>query len=141
MIYELCVYARTGHNLFSHNFLPSPSTAYDSEDSERQKLVFGLLFSLKELATSLAPEGVRCPVEVVRTDAADVHVFETATGLRFVAFTSPSTPSLLPVLKRMHAEVWVETVAKSPLWRGEGVEGTGFGEGIVKFVKSEGLSE
>jgi hypothetical protein len=96
MIYSFYVYRRDGVCLYRINYNTptgkssvSTSTPEDEEaEDEREKLVFGMAFSLKELITQLSPmDGsgkgrVECPLGTVKTKQSTMHSFETLTGLR-----------------------------------------------------------
>jgi trafficking protein particle complex subunit 1 len=61
---------------------------------EEQKLIFGLLFSLKATVLAMSP---RQPTEGLHsycTATYKLNYFETMTGLKFVLITDPTVPSL-----------------------------------------------
>ncbi len=68
----------------------SPPTS-DALDEQR-KLIFGMLFSLRELMGTLTPtseSNIRTsPLECVQTKSTKVHSYETLHGLRFAMYTS-----------------------------------------------------
>ncbi len=59
---------------------------------EQRKLIFGMLFSLRELMGSLTPTSESntrtSPLECVQTKSTKVHSYETLHGLRFAMYTS-----------------------------------------------------
>lgn len=54
MIYCLYIYSKGGSCLYYREWLRPRNTLADNPDEER-KLVFGLLFSLKQLMNKMAP--------------------------------------------------------------------------------------
>lgn len=61
---------------------------------EQKKLIFGMLFSLRELVSSLTPEECsRKSLQSIKTSSATVHTYETLSGLRFALYTSNDVPS------------------------------------------------
>ena len=114
--------------LFSKNYAATPS-ADPEEDSSREKLVFGMLFSLKEICQQLAPidpNGVsdtneppqrNASLECIKTGDRALHCYETLTGLRFVIYSDPATTNLQVHLMAIF-QVWVETVSRSPMFLG-----------------------
>ena len=114
MLYQFLVYARTGVCLYNRQFIPTLSP---SDEAEREKLVFGALFSIKELTKSLAPSHTpSCPLEAITTANTRLHIYESASGFRFIAFTSIDMPPLVDHLQHVFQDIWVEQVTKSPLY-------------------------
>ena len=58
-VHALHIFDRKGKTLFTKRYSSSPSSpAQDAEQlSELRKLIFGMLFSLRELVGNLTPEG------------------------------------------------------------------------------------
>eukprot|EP00560_Eucampia_antarctica_P006378 CAMPEP_0197827962 /NCGR_PEP_ID=MMETSP1437-20131217/4628_1 /TAXON_ID=49252 ORGANISM="Eucampia antarctica, Strain CCMP1452" /NCGR_SAMPLE_ID=MMETSP1437 /ASSEMBLY_ACC=CAM_ASM_001096 /LENGTH=156 /DNA_ID=CAMNT_0043429005 /DNA_START=39 /DNA_END=506 /DNA_ORIENTATION=- len=54
---------------------------------EQRKLVFGMLFSLRELIGGLTPEGQAASLDSIQTGASTVHNYETLSGMRFAIYT------------------------------------------------------
>jgi hypothetical protein len=56
-VHSIHIFDRRGKTLFTKRYAKSQGPAEDAEQlSEQRKLVFGMLFSLRELVGSLAPE-------------------------------------------------------------------------------------
>ncbi|KAH9255131.1 hypothetical protein BASA81_006890 [Batrachochytrium salamandrivorans] len=96
-VHDLFVFERSGKLLFRHR------VAGGAEQDERDKLVYGLLFSFKQLIPLLArkdqisEEGIRS----FSTSAYTLHSFETATGYRFVLITSLCTQQQQQEVRRL----------------------------------------
>ena len=58
-VHSLHIFDRKGKTLFTKRYSPSSSISADDAEqlSEQRKLIFGMLFSLRELMGSLTPEG------------------------------------------------------------------------------------
>mmetsp|Transcript_33302 Transcript_33302/g.85372 ORF Transcript_33302/g.85372 Transcript_33302/m.85372 type:complete len:142 (-) Transcript_33302:48-473(-) len=103
---------------------------------EEFKLLFGLLFSMKDTVVALSPkqptEGLHC----FSTSTYKLHYLETPTGLRFVLMTDPSVPSLRECLKQIYTHIYVEHVVKNPAQKvGEPIVCTHFVHTINKYVR------
>jgi hypothetical protein len=137
-LYQFVVYNRSGTCLYNKSFVPEQTPA---QEAEREKLIFGLLFSVKELTTSLSPMNaagtgsVQCPLEVIHTGSANIHVYSPLSGHRFVAFTAPTQSSIVPHLKKIYTEIWISTVIDCQNWEGEGVEETNFGREVGRYFE------
>lgn len=116
----------------------------EEELSEQRKLIFGMLFSLRELVGSLTPEGESSGLQSVKTGAGTLHCYETISGLRIALFTNnnpimntigargggdSSKTSFQTALKHVYSDIWVECVVRSPLYRPEDIQGDPFEEG------------
>jgi len=101
--------------MFFHEW--TPSVRRDA------KLVFGLLFSLKQLNAKLSPvalsdgQGGQLSLS---TDSFSLHALETPSGLRFVLLTEVVKESLLDdvhrALKHVYTELFTGLVIRSPLY-------------------------
>lgn len=101
-IHSFHVFDRRGTTLFTKRYVKSPTTPKKektqeeiSEEqeqlSEQRKLVFGMLFSLRELSSSLSPSDGPGDVQMVKTGASTLYNYETVSGLRFVLYTTGDT--------------------------------------------------
>eukprot|EP01050_Picozoa_sp_SAG11_P015467 SAG11_NODE_2009_length_3927_cov_2.765674_3_plen_152_part_00 len=86
-----------------------------------QLLMFGLLFSLREMTRQLSPQPVDS-FSSFKTDVQKVHYFQTGTGLRFVLCTAPSVGDMTKHLLHIYKNIFVEYVAKNPLYSYQVVE-------------------
>lgn len=145
-VHSIHVFDRRGKTLFTKTYskdatasqrqLQTKSTGPEGEDqdSEQRKLVFGMLFSLRELMGSLAPEDTEGGLHAVKTGAGTLHNYETISGIRFAIYTSnditasggtrggrgadtAASTSVREALRYVYTDIWVECVVKSPLYR------------------------
>jgi trafficking protein particle complex subunit 1 len=105
-VHSLHIFDRKGRTLFTKRYAPKSNTEnVDPEQlSEQRKLVFGMLFSLREVATSLSPVTTTDSgggsnrngsggsggggLYSVKTGASTMYNYETASGLRFALYVT-----------------------------------------------------
>ncbi|EJK46289.1 hypothetical protein THAOC_35048 [Thalassiosira oceanica] len=112
-VYAFHIFDRKGKTLFTKRYSGKPQAQEDADFvAEQRKLIFGMLFSLRELIGSLTPEDsssgmltLGClsdtrlprpqPITVlvpalnsVRTGAGTCHCYETISGLRIALYTN-----------------------------------------------------
>ncbi|KAK7204544.1 Longin-like domain-containing protein [Myxozyma melibiosi] len=104
---------------------------------DEAKLVFGVVFSLRNMVTKLA--GDRESFFAFKTSKYKLHFFETQTNLRFVMVTDVRVEGIRPILEQIYAGLYVEYVVKNPLSPpehpgGEGVNNELFSLGLDRFL-------
>jgi len=139
-VHALHIFDRKGKTLFTKRY--SSAKQQQNQDAEQlaeqRKLIFGMLFSLRELVGSLTPEGASPALQSVRTGAGTLHCYETVSGLRIALYTNnnpimntigargpggdSSKTSFQTALKHIYSEIWVECVVRSPLYRPEDIQ-------------------
>eukprot|EP00536_Pseudo-nitzschia_multiseries_P012658 jgi/Psemu1/309292/fgenesh1_kg.497_\ len=88
-VHSFHVFDRKGQTLFTKRYGSKASSSEDPEQlSEQRKLVFGMLFSLRELSSSLSPVDGPGDLQLVKTGASVLYHYETVSGLRFVLYSS-----------------------------------------------------
>eukprot|EP00545_Synedropsis_sp_CCMP1620_P012728 CAMPEP_0119009340 /NCGR_PEP_ID=MMETSP1176-20130426/4298_1 /TAXON_ID=265551 /ORGANISM="Synedropsis recta cf, Strain CCMP1620" /LENGTH=156 /DNA_ID=CAMNT_0006961837 /DNA_START=72 /DNA_END=542 /DNA_ORIENTATION=- len=126
-VYAMHIFDRKGKTLFTKRYAKASGAAAQGDDeqlSEQRKLVFGMLFSLREMVGSLAPSGdiKDAGLHSVRTGAGTLHNYETTSGLRFALYTTnistSQNTSIRGALKHVYTDLWVECVIRSPLYVG-----------------------
>ena len=98
-VHSFHIFDRKGKTLFTKRYAKAPGGKKSEEDllaekeqlSEQRKLVFGMLFSLRELSSSLSPAEGPGDLHMVKTGASTLYNYETVSGLRFVLYTTPDT--------------------------------------------------
>ena len=104
---------------------------------QRQKLIYGMLFSLGSTLNDLSPPtSTSSPspiatVQRVHLPKSTLHCYTTPTSLLFCCFTSPDVKEVK--LEKVW-DIWVESVSMCGM-EGE-VEGTRFGEMIEGVLRS-----
>lgn len=144
MIYSLHIYTRAGACLYQEKWNATATRAVSYTDPDEEKrLLFGLLFSLKEFVFKLAPAvdsstaataaaangssgndaavGTAAPsarmegMQRYQTNAYTCHQYETPSGLRFVLLTDNQAGDLSAVLRYIYAHIYVECVVNNPI--------------------------
>jgi hypothetical protein len=98
-IHSFHIFDRKGKTLYTKCYVKKPTTAKEERSkeeeeeklSEQRKLVFGMLFSLRELSSSLSPTEGPGDLQMVKTGATTLYNYETVSGLRFVLYTTGDT--------------------------------------------------
>jgi trafficking protein particle complex subunit 1 len=113
-VHSLHIFDRKGRTLFTKRYAPKSNMENadppSEQLSEQRKLVFGMLFSLREVATSLSPVdgggsgmsssrsggggsgGSGGGLYSVKTGASTLYNYETASGLRFALYVTNTNP-------------------------------------------------
>eukprot|EP00288_Rhodomonas_lens_P018014 CAMPEP_0177700496 /NCGR_PEP_ID=MMETSP0484_2-20121128/6124_1 /TAXON_ID=354590 /ORGANISM="Rhodomonas lens, Strain RHODO" /LENGTH=134 /DNA_ID=CAMNT_0019211697 /DNA_START=69 /DNA_END=470 /DNA_ORIENTATION=- len=116
MIYCFYLFDRNGICLYYEDWNRAKKLMGEAEE---QKLIFGLLFSLKASVAQMRPGGEDKPaadaLHCYSTSSYKLHYFETPTGLRFILLTDPGVPSLRECLRQVYSHIFVEYVVKNPL--------------------------
>lgn len=87
---------------------------------ENQKLLSGLLFSVKTFCLKLSPISKNPPTPSIplftsfTTPFYKLHYFESATGYKFVMTTAPSVTDVKDFLKSFYTELFVPFILRSP---------------------------
>lgn len=134
-VHSLHIFDRKGKTLFTKKYVKvnrgEEQQLSESELAEQRKLVFGMLFSLREVASSLSPtdsgsggkeNGGGGGLHSVKTDASTLYNYETGSGLRFALYvtdesTNPShANSIRNALSHCYNELWINYVTRSPLY-------------------------
>jgi trafficking protein particle complex subunit 1 len=149
-VHTVHIFDRKGKTLFTKRYYPltgneqqdSGNPANEEQLSEQRKLVFGMIYSLREITKLLAPVNNtdNSGLHSVKTGASTLHTYETTSGLRFCIYTTnlanadaaPSTTdaalsnasqhntsvtkSVRAALDYMYNELWIQCVTRSPLY-------------------------
>lgn len=139
-VHAIHIFDRKGKTLFTKRYTGNKkqTAAQDAELlAEQRKLIFGMLFSLRELVGSLTPEGEQSPsLHSVKTGAGTLHCYETISGIRIALYTNNNPvmntlgarnkgeqpTSFQTALKYIYSEIWVECVVRSPLYRPQDIQ-------------------
>ena len=96
-VHSFHIFDRNGKTLFTKRYIKplggsgmSPAEE-EAQLSEQRKLIFGMVYSLKELTGSLSPTEGPGNLQLVKTGASTLYNYETVSGLRFVLYTTAET--------------------------------------------------
>ena len=98
-VHSFHIFDRKGKTLYTKCYVKKPTATKGGKSpeeeeeqlSEQRKLVFGMLFSLRELSSSLSPVDGPGDLQLVKTGASTLYNYETVSGLRFVLYTTAET--------------------------------------------------
>ena len=127
-VHSFLIFDRKGKTLFAKRYakLTADSVTDEAQLEEQRKLVFGMLFSLREMVACLSPSredaDAALSLQSVQTGASTIHNYETNSGMRVAVYmTSSSSPaegaSIRAALEHSYTELWVQCVVRSPLYR------------------------
>ncbi|XP_077239597.1 uncharacterized protein LOC143880457 [Tasmannia lanceolata] len=119
------VFNRNGVCLFYREWNRPLKTLNPQQDN---KLMFGLLFSLKSLTAKMDPTSVDkgnlgvpqlpgqgCSFHSFRTNTYKLSLMETPSGIKIILVTHPKTGDLREALRYIY-NIYVEYVVKNPLY-------------------------
>lgn len=90
-VHSFHIFDRKGKTLFTKRYVKGTGPEDEEQLSEQRKLIFGMLFSLRELSNSLSPAEGPGDLQLVKTGASTLYNYETVSGLRFVLYTTAET--------------------------------------------------
>ncbi|SPO02832.1 related to multiple myeloma protein 2 [Cephalotrichum gorgonifer] len=139
-VYSFYIFDRHTECIYYKSWLPAPDTqASASRAADDAKLIFGTVFSLRNMARKLG--GDDDAFIAFRTAQYKLHYYETPANLRFVMLTDTGSMSMRNVLHQIYLNLWVEYVVKNPLAPvehkgGAGVRNELFELGLDRFIRS-----
>lgn len=146
-VHSLHVFDRKGKTLFTKCYAQNKANKVDDGEqlSEKRKLVFGMLFSLKEVAASLSPSSIKDNgVHSVQTGASTCYCLETASGLRFALYITDDADkaharSIRKAMQHAYNDIWIQSVVRSPLYNPvtPNVQATNFETNLDAFLVSQ----
>ncbi|KAF2253919.1 putative TRAPP complex subunit [Trematosphaeria pertusa] len=113
------------------------ATTVARKRTDDEKLIFGLVFSLRNMIQKLGGEDDT--FLSYRTGEYKLHYYETPTRMKFVMLTDTKQNNLRPYLHQIWANLYVEFVVKNPLAPvehpgGIGVANEMFERGLDAFI-------
>lgn len=138
-LYNFYIFNRSGDCLFYREWSRPQNTLHGDPDEEK-KLVFGMLFSLKDFTHKLSPRADSEDLRMVKTKTFCLHHYESATGLMFVLNSDTETPSQYQRLEHLYKNVYIDYIARSPLYdsrSGKQIESQIFSTKVDKYLLME----
>ncbi|KAL0956559.1 hypothetical protein HGRIS_002696 [Hohenbuehelia grisea] len=127
--------------LLQTNQPPAPTTSMSGLPfDEEAKLVYGVILSLRNMARKLSGRDEQ--FVNYRTSTYKLHVYETASGYKFVMLSDPAADSLRFVMRQIYLGPFLDYVVRNPLTemdsRERGVDNEYFRAGVDRMIR--GLS-
>ncbi|PYI10054.1 transport protein particle subunit bet5 [Aspergillus sclerotiicarbonarius CBS 121057] len=160
VVYSFYIFDRHAECIYKRRWLPRPASMVGSKSSrptseasapglpatlgqsarttdDDAKLIFGTVFSLRNMARKLGGEDDN--FVTYRTSQYKLHYYETPTNIKFVMLTDLKSPSMRVALQQIYINLYVEYVVKNPLSPAEHPGGIGvnnelFEESLEQFV-------
>jgi len=136
MLFNLYIFNKSGNCIYYEEWnrkKPSGNLA------EEQKLMFGMLFSLKSFVTKTSPKPIddKTGFHCYKTSTYKLHFYETPTSVKFIILSDPNTPDLREDLKKLYSQIYVEYVVKNPLYKlNDVIKCEYFIQYLQKFIKA-----
>lgn len=115
MIFNFYIYNRRGQLLYYREWNRPLNTLADDAGEER-RLMFGMMFSMKDLVNRLSPGPSPEGLHTIRTNSFALHHYQSASGIMFILNTDPTVDDLHSTLHRVYSNLFVEFVSKNPLY-------------------------
>jgi len=138
IVYTLHIFNRQGTCLYYREFpkdgRPVPAASNGGDLKSHHKLMFGFLFSLKQLVGKITPRKGG-GFYACSTNAFKLHYFETLSGHRFVLLTDLAAGDMREQLRNIYSQIFVECLVKNPLWQpGEEITNPHFVEKLERYI-------
>ncbi|GKY97530.1 hypothetical protein MPSEU_000711200 [Mayamaea pseudoterrestris] len=125
-VHSLHIFDRKGKTLFTKTYVKVKEPQDAETLSEQRKLVFGMLYSLREIAAALTPQQGNHQIKdlhSVKTGASTLYNYETSSGLRFAMYvtgdaaSTTHAASIRAALDYIYNDLYISYVTRSPLYR------------------------
>ena len=147
-VHSLHIFDRKGTTLFTKCYAKYQNKNQDpAQLAEQRKLVFGMLFSLREVAASLSPTTAKedASIHSVQTGASTLYSYESNSGLRFALYMAntvaavDAAKSIRASLSHIYHEIWINHVIRSPLYipTEPNVAATGFEQHLDTYLATQ----
>uniref|UniRef100_A0A7S4P1M2 Trafficking protein particle complex subunit n=1 Tax=Paramoeba aestuarina TaxID=180227 RepID=A0A7S4P1M2_9EUKA len=111
-VFNLFIFNRRGDCLFYQQW---DRTNAPLSLAEEQKLMFGLIYSLKSFVSKSSPQ-TGDTFKYYKTSTYKLHFFESLTGIKFILLTEPGAGDLSATLKEIYNN-YVRFCTKNPLYK------------------------
>ncbi|XP_066912999.1 trafficking protein particle complex subunit 1-like [Clytia hemisphaerica] len=136
-IYNLYIFDRNGICLYYHDWQRKKSSNLPRD--EEQKLMYGMIFSLKSFVTRMSPMDTKDAFGSYRTSTYKLNYLEVPTGLKIVLNTDLNIGKIDDVLHEIY-KIYVDYVVKNPLTEmGEPIESDLFVSKLNNYVQNQSI--
>lgn len=117
MLHAFYIYDRHCTCVYLRQFsVVSDGTVNSDNESDIAKLLFGVLYSLKNLSSKLGDLNDQYnQLNSFSSSIFRVHYLETLTNLKFVLITDPSVDNLQSVLWELYSHYYLNNIVYNPL--------------------------
>ncbi len=121
-VFEFLIFNKSGQCLFHLDFTGTINFEKTNDVQQRQKLVFGLTWSLKSFSQMVIISHLMLiqlstkPLQTFRnysTPKYKLHLYELPTGLKLILVTQPSKPDQFDKLQTLFQTLYVPLVSKN----------------------------
>ena len=116
--YEFFILNAVGKCLFYEDFKGSNTLEKimsERGEQDRLKNIFGISIAIKSFSKGMSPRPIN-NFKSFATNKYKYNIFESATGLRFVMFTSVDDTDHSDVLRHIYGNIFLEYVNRNPLY-------------------------
>ncbi|XP_002154617.1 trafficking protein particle complex subunit 1 isoform X1 [Hydra vulgaris] len=133
-IYNLYIFDRFGTCLYYHDWQRRKFSNLPKD--EEQKLMYGMIFSIKSFVTRMSPTDSKDLFVNYRTNNYKLNYFETPTGLRIILNTDLNVAKCDDYLRSIY-KIYVDCVVKNPLTKlGEPIENELFVNTLNTYIQN-----
>jgi|MDSX01.1.fsa_nt_gb hypothetical protein len=134
-VYCLYIFSRKGVCLFYKDY-GRPAPPKPAKLAQEFKLMFGFLFSLKDLVSKVTPPARSAGFYACSTTTFKLNYYEAASGLRFVMSTELGAGDMREPLRHIFSNIYVECCVKNPLWKpdDEEISCAAFADTLDRYV-------
>jgi hypothetical protein len=112
--YSLLIYStHVDHCIYHREWRSEPDTV---GKENRERLLFGLQFSLRRTAGFMSPRDKPGMLASITTSGYKIHVYETVTGFVFLLLTSPMPNNLREKMRNFFTHVFLPQVVMNPIY-------------------------
>ena len=142
MLYNFYLFNRKGVCLFYKEW-SRPNYCLSDEPEEDRKLMYGMLFSLQDMAAKMSPENSSEGIHTIKSKKFTIHRYQCLSGITLVLNTDPSVPDCHANLFHIFSNIYVVCVNRNPLYSGispdDPITCPIFEQRICEYLKSESL--
>lgn len=110
-VFEFYIFTNAGDCIFTLDF------STEGPQPERKKLIFGMLFTLKDLCRKMsATPLITNPFASYLTPNYKFHMWETPSGLNFVMLTEKEAGDHTRTLQLVHQDLFVNLILRNPFY-------------------------
>nr|CAH0103704.1 unnamed protein product [Daphnia galeata]SVE76742.1 EOG090X0HJH [Daphnia longispina] len=103
---------------------------------EEAKLMYGMLYSIRNFVNKMSPVDVREGFQCYRTSKYVLNYFETPSGVKFVMNTDLHSQGVRELLQQINSQIYIEYCVKNPAYHaGETIQCELFKTKLDELVK------